>query len=115
MIGELNEGVGLVVCQPDVVPGRQPLDEVRFEQERLGLGVGDGDLDPVRSFDHARDPGTTGIGVRPDAIAKRDGFADVAGAVALAELVDAGLVGEVARTLADCRRVHRDGVGRGSA
>jgi hypothetical protein len=84
------------------------LDEVRLQEQRLGLGVGDGHLDVVGRPDHLPDPLAPGVRVRADALAEVDGLAHVEHppGVVRAELVDAGLCGQVGRRVPDTARVH---------
>jgi len=63
---QLDHRIRLVVLESDVVPGLVALDQVRLEQQRLRLGVGDGDLDLAGAVDHPADPRAAGIGVGPD-------------------------------------------------
>ena len=53
---DLDVRVALVVLEPDVEARLEALDEVRFEQQRLGDGVGDGVLDLGDPVDDAPDP-----------------------------------------------------------
>jgi len=82
-----DEGVGLVVLQPDVVPRLVALYQVGFEEQRLRLGVGDGEVDPGRALDHPPDPLAAGVGVRPDPVADVDGLPDVQHPVVGLELI----------------------------
>ena len=54
--GQLDERKRLVVPQQHVVAGHQPLDHVAFEQQCLGFGVGDDDLDDSGLGHHAPQP-----------------------------------------------------------
>ena len=54
--GQVDERKRLVVTQQHVVAGHQPLDHVAFEQQRLGFGVGDDDLDGSSLGHHASQP-----------------------------------------------------------
>jgi hypothetical protein len=69
------------------------LDEVRFEQQRLRLGVGDGEVNVFGSSDHPPDAVASGVGVRPDATPEVDGLPDVEDGVVGEKLVDARLSG----------------------
>ena len=53
--GDLDVRVALVVLEADVEARLEPLDEVRFEEERLRHGVGDGVLDLRHPVDDAAD------------------------------------------------------------
>ncbi len=106
VVGQLHERVGLVVLQPDVVPGSVSLDQVCLKQECLRLGVGDGGFDPFCLPDHPGDPLAARVRIRGHPVADRDGLADIEDPVAGEELVDAGLVGEFGRSLSDRLPVH---------
>jgi hypothetical protein len=54
--GEADVGIALVVPVDDVVPRLLLLDQRRFQQQRLILGVGDRHLDAADLRDHALDP-----------------------------------------------------------
>ena len=90
--------VRLVVAQPDVEPRLVLLDEVLLGEQRLGLGVDDQRLDLVDHVDQIPAPACARVReMRRDPLADRVGLADVDHlAAAVAEQVDAGLVGELA-------------------
>ena len=56
VLGQRQPRIALVVPQHDVEPGLQPLDEVRLQQQRLGLGVGGDDLHAGRLGHHPPQP-----------------------------------------------------------
>ncbi len=104
--GDRDEGVGLVVAQADVEARAVLLDEALLGEQRLGLGGDDEALDVLDAAHHlgmARAAWHIGFGeVRGDALADRLGLADVEhAALAVAEQVDAGLVGKAAALLGD--------------
>ena len=82
--GDQDIGKRLVVAQQHVEARAQPLDQVRLEQQRLGLGGSRDEFDRRRSRDHAGDargvPGQALIG--QDALADVLGLADVEHAAA---------------------------------
>ena len=55
--GDQDIGKRLVVAQHHVEARPQPLDEVGFEQQRLGLGAGDDEFQRAGRGDHAFDAG----------------------------------------------------------
>ena len=70
MIGRDQDiGKRFVVAQQHVEARPQPLDHVRFEQQRLGLGAGDDEFERARCRDHPLDAsveaGRTRIGAHP--------------------------------------------------
>ena len=80
MIGcDQNIGKRFVVAQHHVEARPQPLDEIGFEQQRLGLGAGDDEFERAGGGDHALDagvePGRTRIGL--DALFDVLGLADI--------------------------------------
>jgi len=107
VVGQLDQRVGLVVFQADVVAGPVALDEVRLQQERLGLRVGDRDIDGVGLGDHPADALAAGVRVGADPVPDVDGLPDVEDPLAVEELVDAGLGRQVGCPLADGGGVHR--------
>ena len=70
---------GFIVPEKDIIPGTQPLDQVRFEEQRLDLGMGLDDLQQGRFRDHAaqtfRQPGRRRIA--GDAAAQIARLADI--------------------------------------
>ncbi len=89
--------VRLVVAQADVERRPVPADQVLLQVERLRLGRGDDDLDPLHPLDHLLEPEArvAGAEVRADARAQRLRLADVHDLVPrAAEEVDAGLRGQ---------------------
>jgi len=86
------------------------LDEVRLQQQRLGLRVGDGEVDVVGARYHLADAGRPRVGVRPHPVAEVDRLPDVGDRVAVEELVDARLPRQFVRPLANRGRVHRGGL-----
>jgi len=91
---DLDVRIALVVLQPDVEVRLVALDEIRFEQQRFQLGVGDDPLEIGNLGDEALRLGRViagGVKVRSDAVAQIDGFADVDDLAARVEvLIDAG-------------------------
>ncbi len=51
-----DEGEAFVVAQQHVVGRAEALDELRFQQQRLGFGIGGDDLHAARLADHALQP-----------------------------------------------------------
>ena len=102
----MDQRVGLVVLQADVVPGLVAFDEVGLQQERLRLGVGDRHVDPVGAVDHPPDAVAPRVGVGPDPIPQVDGLADVADGVALVEEIHPRIPREVGRPLPDRGGIH---------
>ena len=102
VLGDLREGVvfgqhqprvALVVAQDDVEAGLEPLDEVGFEQEGFGFGVGGDDLHRDGLVHHAPQPlgQADDLGVVGDALPEVAGLADVERLAAGVEhAVDAG-------------------------
>ena len=81
-VGDLDVRVALVVLEPDVEARPEALDEVRLQQEGLGDGVGQGDLEVRHPVDDAPDPVDLAgrrrlLPVPPDAVAQALGLADV--------------------------------------
>ncbi len=74
---QLDQRVGFVVFQADVVARLVALDEVGFEEQRLRLGVGDGEVDGFGPFDHLGDALAARVGVGAHAVAQVDGLPDV--------------------------------------
>ena len=72
-------GVGFVVAEDDVVARAQALDEVRLEEERLGLGRRGDDLEVPRLEDHAPEAVRQAVDLRVGvhALLQRAGLADV--------------------------------------
>ena len=54
-VGEFDVGVGFVVAEEDIEAGPVLLDQVVFEQQRLGLGTRHRDLDVGQAGLHVRD------------------------------------------------------------
>ena len=55
--GDQDIGKRFVVAQRDVEARPQPLDQIGFEQQRLGLGAGDDEFERAGLGDHALDAG----------------------------------------------------------
>ena len=55
-------GKRFVVAQQHVKARPQALDQIGFEQQRLGLGAGDDEFECSRGRDHARDAGSRPAG-----------------------------------------------------
>ena len=105
--GDQDRGKGLVVAQKNVVARTEPLDEVRFQQQGLGLGVRGDELEPARFRDHPPDTQALpfGPGVGRDALLQVLGLADVKNlALAVQHPVDAGLGRQAWKLGADGRR-----------
>jgi hypothetical protein len=104
--------VRLVVPEPDVEPRPVTLDELLLCEQRLRLGLRDQEVDP-RDLG-AEDPQrvrSAGAEVGRHALADRPRLADVDHlAVPVGEQVHAGLVGQPAPLLVECRRrfSHRE-------
>ena len=98
---DLDVRVALVVLQPDVEPRAIALDEVGFEEERLGDGVGQRELDVGDAVDDAPDPVDLAarrllLPVGADAAAQALRLADVHDvAASVLHQVDAGPVGKL--------------------
>ena len=67
--GDQNHRKRLVVAQEDIVAGRVSLDQIGFQQERFGLGVGGEELHRSRACHHAANsigkPGQSGVAHHP--------------------------------------------------
>ncbi len=108
-------GERLVVAHQHVEARTQPLDQVRFEQQRLGLGGGRDELDLRGRGDHAHDargvPGHARI--RDDALADALRLADVEHlAFRIDHAVDAGRRRGMLGGALDRRRPTRKRTGR---
>ena len=93
VFGEHQPGVGFVVAQHDVEARLEAFDEVGFEEEGLGLGVGGDDLHGGGFGDHAAEAlgQAADLGVGDDALFQRAGLADIEGvALGIEHAVDAG-------------------------
>ena len=77
--GHLQVGVALVVPEQNVVLRVQRLDEVVFQQERLGLGAHYGGLHTGNLADHVADTGAAMVllEVAADPLFQADGFAHI--------------------------------------
>ncbi len=97
---DLDVWVALVVLEPHVEAGLEPLDEVRFEEQRLRHAVDLGHLDVRHTVDDAADPvdlpaGRLLLPIAADAAAQTLGLADVQDvASAVPHKVDAGAIRE---------------------
>ena len=71
--------IGFIVTQLDVVRRPEFLDQVLLEQQRLGLTVGDGDINVGNVGDQRHSLGikTTGTKIVTDPFAQVAGFADI--------------------------------------
>ena len=106
-----DEGEALVVAQQHVVGRAEALDQLRFEQQRLGLRVGDHDLHPPGLADHPPQPvGEVGdLGVVGHAVLQRARLADIEHVAARIEHpVDPGARLQRAHGLADRRHPRLD-------
>ena len=94
MVGaQQDEGEAFIVAEQDVVRRAVTLDELRLEQQRLGLAVRRDDLHRARLRDHALQPlrQARDLGVIGDAVFQRPRLADVQHLAARIEHpVDAG-------------------------
>ena len=91
--GDHDIGERFIVAQRDVETRPQPLDQVGFEQQRLGLGTGDDELEGAGLRDHALDAGIEAgrPGVSRDALLDVLGLADIKHvAAAIDHAIDAG-------------------------
>ena len=77
--GDQDVGEALVVAQQHVEARLQPLDQVGFEQQRFGLGLGADELHVAGGCDHALDADVEafGAGVVGDARLEAAGLADI--------------------------------------
>ncbi len=108
--GDVDVGERLVVAQQHVVARLQALDEVRFEQQRLDLGVGRDDLERRRFRHHAAQAlGQLGDrGVVRDALGEAARLADVERVAASVEhAIDAGPLRQARQLLLDQRGAGR--------
>ena len=104
--GEQNIGKRLVVAHQDVEARLHLLDEIGFEQQRLGLGRGRDEDHRGGERDHPRD--AVGVAGEPriagDALADAARLADIEHlAVGAEHAVDAGAGGRIAQMAADDR------------
>ena len=91
--GDQDIGKRFVVAQRDIEARPQPLDQVGFEQQRLGLGAGDDEFQRAGLRDHALDAGIEAGRPRIGADALLDvlGLADIEHvAAAIDHAIDAG-------------------------
>ena len=79
VVADQDVGEGLVVPQDDIVVRLQALDQVRLEQQRLGLGMGGDDLERPGRLDHPHDAGgqPRRLGVGADPVAQDPSLADI--------------------------------------
>ncbi len=92
--GDQDRGEGFVVAEKDVVAGAKPFDQIRFQQQRLGLGVRGDEFKPVRFRNHP--PNAQGLafgpGIGGDPFLQVLGLADVKDlAFAVEHPINAGL------------------------
>jgi hypothetical protein len=83
LVGQQYVGVALVVAQQHVVARRQRLDQLVFQQQRFGLGAGDGDVHPRHLRQHRQRARRLGrvAEIAAYTLAQRAGLADVQQAV----------------------------------
>ena len=55
MAGEHQIGIGFVVAKQNIIFGRQRLNQIVFQNQRLGFAAGNGNLHPHHLLDHQRD------------------------------------------------------------
>ena len=92
VLGQHQPGVGLVVAQDDVEARLEALDQVGFEQQRLGLGVGGDHLHRDGFVDHPPQPFVEAaeLGVGGDPLLQAARLADVEGvALGIEHAIDA--------------------------
>ena len=79
VLGQHQPGIGFVIPQDDVEVRLQPLDEIRFQQKRLGLGMGGDDFHRRGFRDHPAQPlrQAADLRVRRDAPIEAARLADV--------------------------------------
>jgi len=94
MVGaQQDKGKALVIAQQHVERRTEPLDQLRFQQQRLGLGIGGDDLHAAGLADHPlQPPGQPGdVGVIRHPRLQAAGLADIEHLAARIEhAVDAG-------------------------
>ena len=100
LVGDAEVRVRLVVAEQDVVLGLVLLDEAVFEQQRVELGVNDGELQPHNLRHHAARflvVASRLVEVARNPVFQVLGLADVNQVAGFVEVaVHAGLVGQVA-------------------
>ncbi len=97
IFGEHDPGVGFIVAQDDVEARLEFFDQIGFEQQGFGFGVGGDDFEAAGFADHAAQAlGQAGdLRVGGDAFFQAAGFADIEGvAFGIEHPVDAGVVGQ---------------------
>ena len=101
--GDEDIGERFVVAQEDVVARPEALDEVRLEEQRLGLGARDDRFQMHRRLDHAHQPaGLAGARVVGDALPKAPRLADIEDRPVLADhAINARPVGQALHRLGD--------------
>ncbi|KAG0921603.1 hypothetical protein G6F32_015029 [Rhizopus arrhizus] len=100
LAGQQHMRVGLVVAQGNVVARRQRLDQLVFQQERLGFRARDSDVHARDLRDHRHDPRVlrAAIEIAADAVAQRTRLAHVQqGVVGRVHAVHAGCGAEMGR------------------
>ena len=92
--------VRLVIAEQDVIPGPQALDQVVFQQQGLGLGARDGDLDaldPRHHMGNAR-AGQIFLEIRRHALFKVTCLADIQHLIVFIDVpINAGQIGQVSQ------------------
>ncbi len=99
-------GKALIVAQQDVVGGPEPLDQLRLQQQRLGLVIGRHHRHAARLRDHPPQPVRQlgGLGIVGDAVLQRPRLADIQHVAArILHPVDAGPRGQRFQHIADRR------------
>ncbi|MCW0417648.1 hypothetical protein NB689_003402 [Xanthomonas sacchari] len=98
LAGQQHVGIALVVAQRHVVARRQRLDQLVFQQQRLALAAGDGDIHARHLRQHGHGPRILrrAAEIAGHALAQRAGLSDVEqGVVGGVHAVDAGRGTEV--------------------
>ena len=107
-------GEALVVAEQNIVTRLQPLDQVRFEQQRLGLRRRLDEDHRARFRDHAQDAVRMArvLGVGRDALLQTRGLADIEHvALRVQHAIDAGPVGQRLHIRGDARGAFQRVVG----
>lgn len=114
MIRQLDEWIRLVVLESDIIAWLVPFDEIRLEEQGLGLCIGDRNVDVICSRDHLLDPFGPGIDVRANPITQVQGLPDVEYSPIFEELIDTRIRRDVGRRIPDGGRFHKRNQGRES-
>ena len=117
VLAQQDEGEAFVVAQQDIVGRSEALDQLRFEQQRLGLGLGGDDGHAARLADHPLQPlgQFRDLGVAVDAVLEHPRLADIQDVAArILHAIDAGPGRQCFQDVAD-RLYARVEVGRAVA